>query len=329
MRTALLTLIVAAVLLAATDAFAQIRVGARTGSSSIGRGVLKQDDPAAERKRMETACIYHLDKARDFLDKKCYGPAMEKLRRAKGLLVSRELAVRWGEIGETLNKAGNEQIAKADELFEKQDYAKAKDIYKRISMTFAGLPVSRTARQRLADVKADPDVESVGAEKKAVALYKSAFGIIERHRKREADEAKAAAAAAAKAATTTQPVIAAPPPILSDIEVINALGDDDLLRVADLLERIVTEHGATATGQEAAGLQQTLGESSLYKQRLDRLRAQQLAGKEFAKANAYFSAGLLDKAAVMYKEITKKYPDTPQATEALKLLTKIEMVRQP
>ncbi len=303
---------------AAAPALGQIKVGARSGDqhsgSTIGRGVIKQDQVAIERKAMETSAARYLDKAEEAFAQNRYALSCQKLRRAKSLLVTRALAERWGALGEKLNAVGGEQIAKADEAFENKKFAEAKKLYKGIWLVFAGLPASRAAQQRLRAAKADPDAETYEAEGRAAGLLKIVNGMLERHRKREADKRAATAKVAAKA--TTRPAAAAAPVLLSDIEVIRGLGDSNFLRVADLLDRIATEYATTPTGQEAAGLFQTLNEGAGYKQRLDRLRSNEKATKDLAKANVYCDAGLLAKAAVMYREIVKKYPGTAQANQA-------------
>ncbi len=307
---------VALALLLAATASAQIRVGHRTGGTTtggtIGRGTV-EPDPAAEKKRMEEGCRRYLAKGEESFEQKQYAKANRNLRRAKGLLVTRELAERAVALGRKLNEVGMQRLAEGDKAFAQKDYPAAVKTYRATSLIFAGLPAAQAAAKRLAEVKNDPEVADARAERTAARLMKALSDMLDRRRR-----GMGAQGPTTRPAAATQPTLADDRP--GDIEVIFALNDRDLLYAADILQRLTTEHAATPTGQEAAGLLETLSAEPQWSRRVQELQRAEEARKELAKADAYCNAGLLAKAAEMYQQVIQKYPKSAQATEAARQL---------
>ncbi len=297
----------------------QFRLKTTDGSgSSITRGVKnKENQKLKDKLAAEKSCLYHLAKAEEYFGQGRVGPACQKLRKARALLVTRELAEKWGALGKRIDAAGHKQVLLGEKAFKSKHYRKAIKIYLLASRTFSGLPAAERARQRLRDAENDPDVAAVLAEEKAADAYEIVKAILQRHRRRSAGGAR-------PAATTTRPAGGKPAEPKTDFEVIRELDDDNFLRVADLLARIVKDYATTPTGQETSGLLETLNADARWKQRLEGLRAGRKAHQELAKANAYCNAGLLKKAAAMYRDVIKKYPRSPHADQANKQLGIIE-----
>jgi len=299
------------VLLAVTvGARGQINIHGKTGGTSIRRGVVKDDDKTDEVEALRKSCLYHLAKAEEYFEEGNYNACNLKLRKAKGLLVSRELAERWGELAKKLNKVGNERIADGDKALENKEYRKAIRTYRQASLMFAGLPAGTRARRRLAELERDPSCRAALAEDKAAQLFELAAAVVDRNRRASAPTTRPAAPA-------TRP---APREASIDAGDLQALKGDALLRAADLLERVVKLYPHTPTGRRSAELLQALNDDKACRERLGRLRSGRRAEKALAKADAYRSAGLLKKAAGLYEEVVKSHPGTPQAAEAARQL---------
>ena len=297
----------AAMLIAAVvaPAFAQ-RVITRRGDTVITRETKDtRPDPEAVRAGMRRRCIEHLDEAEDHHKAGAHAPACASLRKAKVVLVDKDLAERYARIARELNATGEARMQLADDAYRKGDYAAALREYRRIMIAFHPLPVSRRARQARSAAESDPAVAAALAEDRAAAMFEHVERTI----------SLAQRAAATRPAATTRPATA-PAEVQIDLTMIEALADEPFLEVVRALETIVKTAAETPTGKRAAGLLGEMRGDPACKKRLDRTREDERARQALAKANAYEKAGMLRKSAELYEQVIEDFPRTDHAREA-------------
>lgn len=292
-------------LLPAGGARAQgIRTQYKDGSgTSVGVDDRKsrESDLKKQKERMERRCTYRLDRAEKLLDEGRHPLACRELAAARNLTVTGSLKQRWMGLANRLNQIGSEQLKQADEAYRKADYPKALADYERIAATFAALPVAVQAREALSRVRDDPEVQAALKELRARKLFKHIEGMVASGRR-------------AATAPATRPAEGAP--VVVNAETVKALKDRQFIRVVDSLENLLKVCSGSPTGDRAGELLDRLRAEPATKLRLERVRRARRAEQALARANTYRKAGLLKKAAGLYRQVMKDFPGTPQAREA-------------
>ena len=315
-RIATITLMILA--MAAGMARGQLNVGKRGPDGRTATLGQKTEDPEKEKKRMAKRCRHHIAKAREHLAAERWGKARESLNMAQSVAVERSLALEILDIYKQLDAEGARLLAQADKLYNEGKYLEALKSYGRISREFASLPVGWSAAAALRSAKNDPVVRNYIQEAAAQVLAELA-------------NRKIAAFFRAKARSTTKPATKpakAPTSMPAGrVEQIRQLDIETQLEVVDLLKKIAKLYGSSPTGKKAVADLETLKQDKPLQQRLARHRLARKARQAFKLAEMYHAGGLLEKAAEYYREVIRKYPETPEAEEAEKAL--IDLAPEP
>jgi len=279
------------------------------GSPSAAVGVRDPyDSPEKELKRMMRGAEHHLDRAAKQLADGHLSPACRALASAKHLCITADLWSRWSDLAGKLQKIGAERFSAAEELYQRGEYLRAVEAYRQIAATFPLLPVGQAARQALIEARDDPEVQAAINEARAARLFD-----------------RLAAMLAPTTAPTTRPADNAARRRAVTAAAITALKDDAFRRAVDILEDIVRSFGGAPTADKAGAILRTILADAEAKARLDRLRRARRMEQALAKARMYHKAGLVAKAAEMYRQVIKDFPDTPQAAQAAGYLGTLDM----
>ena len=260
------------------------------------------DSPDKEIQRMIRGAEYHLDRAEKQLADGQHPSACRSLASARNLSITPELGSRWARLCGQLQKIGAERFAAAEALYQRGRYLQAVDEYRRIAATFAPLPVAKAARRAMVEARDDPEVQAAIDEVRAARRFKYVAALLQ-----------------PTTAPTTRPA-AAPRRRPVTAEAIMALTDGPFRRAVDTLESIVRSFGGAPTAGQVRAILRAIRADAKATARLVRLRRAQRAAQALAKAEAYEKAGLASKAAGLYRQLIKDFPDTPQAARAGGLL---------
>ncbi len=310
-----------AALLLAAGAGGQIRVerGAVSGPRVSTGSVEGEDSESFE--NLQRRCAYHLEQAARHVADEQYYPAWQSMRTAAALGCPQrfpDLREQWAELAGKLDLACQKLLAEADEDYRKGAYKQALKAYQRLAVAFAGSPVAEDARQRLEGAKLDSELKAALAEERAATMFKSVELMVEQRRR----------ALAKSGSSSSRPGAASRPAESADasdeLELIKLLGDEDLARSLDEMERIVKYCPDTPTAAKAAEYLAALQADPALQARIVRLRQSFKAQQALALAEAYFKAGLPEKAAQRYREVVEAFPGTAEAGKAEKQLAAVE-----
>ena len=288
----------------------------RTGDSGTGAtmGPVKED-PKKTAEAIRRRCNLHMDKAAGLLAQGEYTKAWKALRRAESLLINKQLAQRWAKMATRLNTIAQAAAQLAEQLYQQGQYQAAVKAYRKLTAGYAGLPAAKAARQRLKAIESDPAVRGALKEQQAKKMFQMVQEMLQRQRRRLAKEDTTPPAPAA-----TAPAKEKPAQQLSDVAVLKSLDDEGFLQAVGHLARLVKACEPAPTALKAAEWLKQLAADPQAQARLARLRQAREAQQELARANAYHKAGMIAKAAELYREIIAKYPGSAVASQAAKHL---------
>ena len=350
-RGFVLPVLAAACLLSARPAAAQVRIidNPRPGGGPrVGRGVIDENP----RKEIETARRRgqaFIEEARKLTDEGKCAQAAIKLDDASVLLVDAELAAAWKAVAIDLSLIGMKQLEAANAAYEAKDYKKALAEYNRIAVVFTKLPPSTVAYKMIRAAEGDPQLKAFQNEARATAMFALVEEMVAVSRRVPPRGEPVEPTAAPTTAPTTAPasplpppegggerppaaappVPAAAPPVPAAVAPVQAadimaMNDDRFVRAVETLENIIAACPGAETTNRAARLLNEMEADTACAARLSKLRQERAVKALLGKANAYRDAGLLKKAAPIYRELMDKHPDSPLAATAAEELGKIE-----
>lgn len=314
-------LLLLAVAIAPAAATAQINIGGNRitlpNGKTIGMGSSHQDAKKliAERKASFRTAMRRGEAS---FEKKNYGAAREATDSAKHLLTDKDDVERLVDLMQKLEVVGAAQLKANQKLLAEKKYKKYLRGLRRIAYQFGTLPCGQRARNRLIDAANDPNMQAGLQELKAAGLEQLVQQIVEGHFRARARSVKAKQPASS-GGKDTEDTQARPGPTTMPAgraERIKLMDAKKQARVVTLLQQIVKLFPHSAAAERARDDLDVLLADKAFVQKLAVAEAGRDAKRAFCKAENYHRAGLNAKAIKLYKEVIKKFPDTPQAKQA-------------
>jgi tetratricopeptide (TPR) repeat protein len=206
-----------------------------------------------------------------------------------------------------LDAEGQRQLKEAEQLFAEKKYVEAVEAYELIYRMFRPLPAALAALEANKKAEADPAVRSAVQESKAATLNKLVENIISEVLKAAKDKV------GAKPDPSGESNPVEPP---NRIDLIKRLTIDKQAKVVTLLQRISSLYGESPTGKQAAADLKTVHSDKVLMAALAQHRLAKEARSIYGQAEAFRSAGLLEKALEGYEEVIEKFPESPEAKKA-------------
>lgn len=331
-------------LLTAEAVLAQPHAGIRMpDGKTVGMGqVTKSPEQLLRERRAQFERL--MEGAEEFYQKKRWSAALENASLARGAIIDTADRDRVITLLEELNKEGHIQLGEAKRLYEAGKYKESLRALRRVAYHFRGLSSGTTAAGLVRQAKHDPKMQAGLQEARAAGLTRLINSIILNHYRQEERKAR-------KTQPTTRPapVTPATPKVaagadLDDpdapemptenlpanlpatrVDQIRGLPHDKQARVMTLMVQLAKLFPRAESGQRAARDVMTLQTDKSFMDHLARTARAREAKRALSKAQTYHKGGLLDKSVLLYRDVIKRFPDTPQAAEAKKALLDLEV----
>jgi len=234
-----------------------------------------------------------------------------------------------------LNTMGIQRLAAAEKMIERGDVASGLLEIQLITV-LRGLPVARTATERMIEARRDPALQQALLEADAEALYQEAQNLLWRgvDIAAEIEEAEFAKALegllpedgglpdlAAVEPYMFEPI--APPPPSEDVVAAWALSSDDRVKLFDTLEAVVQRFPETRAGFIARWTLESLQADSRLLESVARQRDERAARILLTSALNFRANQRLDEATLLLLQIIRDHPQSEAAAEAKVILNEV------
>lgn len=297
--------------------------GIRSDGKTVGMGTKDNRTQGVLDKRQAFASA--MIAARGHIKAKRWLPARETAMGAALTVTTPEDLKVLQEILIRLDAEGQSQLKDAEELYQGKKYPEALRGFRRVAFNFGNMPCGKQARARLKALSNDPALRTHALEIRASLIDGRIERMITGYYK-----AKARAAgqkAKPKPKTKTDPAEATKPPMdklgmsavampADRVDRIKGLDPLKQAQVVTLLQQIIKAYGDSPTGQRARQDYQTLLLDRTFVETVARIKGAQDVKRAYSKAESYRKAGMRKKAVLLYQDVVKRYPDTPEAEKA-------------
>ena len=299
--------------------------GIRSDGRSVGMGTKDNRTQGVldKRKAFASAMIA----VRGHIKAKRWLPATETAMGAALTVSDAEDIKVLQEVLIAIDTEGQSQLKDAEGLYQTKKYPQAMRGYRCVAFNFGNLPCGKQARARLKALSKDPALRTQALEIRAALIDDRIRTIVSGYYKAKARAA--AQKANPKPKTKSDPTAAKKTPVdnlgmpggempADRAERIKGLDPRRQAQVLTLLQQIIKAYGDSPTGQRARQDYEKLLLDRTFVQTVARMRAGQDVKRALSKAESYRKAGMRKKAIVLYRDVVKRYPDTPEAQVASK-----------